>query len=88
MPGEYLPQVRGVPASGPGRVPAFGPEGVLASGPGGGGVYPSMQWGKTLPVNRMTDRCKNITLPQTSFAGGNKYQTVWNDSRRYRHEAN
>ena len=23
-------------------------------------------------VNRMTDRSKNITLPQTSFAGGNK----------------
>ena len=23
-------------------------------------------------VNRMTHRCKNITLPQTSFAGGNK----------------
>ena len=23
------------------------------------------------PVNRMTDRCKNITLRQTSFAGGN-----------------
>ena len=23
------------------------------------------------PVNRMTDRCKNITLPQTSFAGDN-----------------
>ena len=23
------------------------------------------------PLNRMTDRCKNITLPQTSFAGGN-----------------
>ena len=23
------------------------------------------------PVNRMTDRCKNITLPQTSVAGGN-----------------
>ena len=22
------------------------------------------------PVNRMTDRCKNIILPQTSFAGG------------------
>ena len=22
-------------------------------------------------VNRMTNRCKNITLPQTSFAGGN-----------------
>ena len=24
------------------------------------------------PVNRMTNRCKNITLPQTLFAGGNK----------------
>ena len=24
------------------------------------------------PVNRMTDRCKNITLSQTSFAGGKK----------------
>ena len=23
------------------------------------------------PVNRMTHGCKNITLPQTSFAGGN-----------------
>ena len=23
------------------------------------------------PMNRMTNRCKNITLPQTSFAGGN-----------------
>ena len=22
-------------------------------------------------MNRMTDRCKNITLPQTSFEGGN-----------------
>ena len=26
------------------------------------------------PVNRMTHRCKNITLPQTSFAGG-KYHS-------------
>ena len=25
------------------------------------------------PVNRMTDRCKNITLLQTSFTGGNKF---------------
>ena len=24
------------------------------------------------PLNRITDRCKNITLPQTSFAGGKK----------------
>ena len=30
----------------------------------------------TPPVNRMTNRCKNITLPQTSFAGGkNRCQT-------------
>ena len=27
----------------------------------------------TPPVNRMTDRCKNITFPQTSFAGGNEF---------------
>ena len=26
------------------------------------------------PVNRMTHRCKNITWPQTSFAGGNNVQ--------------
>ena len=26
-------------------------------------------WMQTPPVNRMTHRCKNITLPQTSFAG-------------------
>ena len=24
------------------------------------------------PLNRITDRCKNITLPQISFAGGKK----------------
>ena len=32
----------------------------------GGGVYPSMPWGRhpSLPVDRMTDRCKNITLPK------------------------
>ena len=28
------------------------------------------------PVNRMTNWCKNITLPQTSFAGG-KYVQHW-----------
>ena len=28
------------------------------------------QHGRPPPVNRMTDRCKNITLHQTSFAGG------------------
>ena len=28
-------------------------------------------WHADLPINRMTDTCRNITLPQTSFAGGN-----------------
>ena len=28
------------------------------------------------PVNRMTDRCKNITLPQTSFVGGKNNSTI------------
>ena len=28
------------------------------------------------PVNRMTDRCKNITFPHTSFAGGNNCHPV------------
>ena len=45
------------------------PEGVPTQGcvPAGGGTCPG-----TPPVNRMTDRCKNITLPQISFMGGNK----------------
>ena len=43
----------------------------------GGGVCPSKQWGRPLPrVNRMTDRCKNITLPQTLFAGGNNVEPM------------
>ena len=29
------------------------------------------------PVNRMTNRCKNITLPQTSFAGGKNLKSKW-----------
>ena len=29
------------------------------------------------PMNRMTDRCKNITLPQTSSAGSNKKAFQW-----------
>ena len=49
----------------PGDVPGLGG----APGPGGGGGVPA----QVLPhVNRMTNRCKNITLSQTSFAGGNK----------------
>ena len=37
------------------------------------------------PLNRMTDRCKNITLPQTSFAGGNNSITVENVSLKLSH---
>ena len=29
------------------------------------------------PVNRMTNRCKNITLPQTSSAGGNNTVAIY-----------
>ena len=37
----------------------------------GGGCVSQHTMGQTLPtVNRMTDRCKNMTLSQTSFAGG------------------
>ena len=35
-----------------------------------GGCSPACT-GADPPVNRMKDRCKNIILPQTSFAGGN-----------------
>ena len=41
-----------------------------------GGVHHHCMLGYThAPMNRMTDRCKNITLPQTLFAGGNKSRT-------------
>ena len=85
MPGA-IPAQGGVPARGCtclDGVPAQGvylPGGCTCPGgvpamwvylPGGIGLpryYPP-------PVNRMTDRCKNITLPQTSFAGCNKSAT-------------
>ena len=43
-------------------------------------MWPVVLAGKPPPsptVIRMTDRCKNITLPQTSFAGGNEQWQVW-----------
>ena len=37
----------------------------------GGGAWHRACVARMLPpVNKMTDACKNITLPQTSFAGG------------------
>ena len=61
-PGVYL-RGGGVPAWG--GVP--GPGGRLVLGVPGGDP----------PVNRMTNRCKNIILPQTSFAAGNKTKLLW-----------
>ena len=39
----------------------------------GGGCLPNPLDADPLPVNRMTQRCKNITLPQPSFPGGKNY---------------
>ena len=36
------------------------------------------------PVIRMRDRCKNITLPQTSFAGGKKMKQTTNSTEPMR----
>ena len=46
-------------------------------GGGGGADHPHTppppdQTHHLLPVNRMTDRCKNITVPHTSYAIGKK----------------
>ena len=41
------------------------PRGCLPRGVSAGGdICPGSVWQTPLPVNRMTDRCKNITLPQ------------------------
>ena len=61
------------------------PRGVSAQGRSAGGCLPGgclpkggmSAWGEYLPrysppVDRMTHTCKNITFPQTLFAGGNK----------------
>ena len=71
--GVYLPM--GLPARGvlaQGGVPA--PGGCTCPG---GCTWPRCMLAYTPPVNRMTDRCKNITLPQTSFADGNNNKSRW-----------
>ena len=63
---------RTAPCSGGGGIPAWGvylPRGYTCRG-----VYLPMY--SPPHVNRMTDRCKNIILPQTSFAGG-KNMSIW-----------
>ena len=37
----------------------------------GGDLHPGVGQIALPPVNRMTDKCKNITLPKTSFEGAN-----------------
>ena len=50
----------------------------LEGGLPGRGIYLAggSPWQNPPPVNRMTDACENITLPQTSFAGGKNFASV------------
>ena len=65
LPGGFsLPG--GVPPSWEVSLPGWGG----ASFPGSLPARGVSLMGDPPPVNRMTNRCKNITLPQTSFAGG------------------
>ena len=61
------------------------PRGCLPEGrlPGGGGSAQGVCVSQHAmgqiplpPMNRMTDRCKIITLPQTSFAGGKNWSST------------
>ena len=67
--------IEGVPARGVGgtcRRVYLPKGGTFLGGVPTQGVY--LSWGylpRYPPMNRMRDRCKNITLPQTSFAGLN-----------------
>ena len=60
----------GAPARG---VPALG-------GVPSGGILAQGAWGVPVqvlpPANRMIDRCKNITLPKTSFVASNKVKVT------------
>ena len=77
--------VRGCFCPGRGLCPGVSVQGCLCPGgslsrgslcPLEGSVSGGLCLGDWLPpVNRMTHRCKNITLPQTSFAGGNNIRT-------------
>ena len=74
LPARGIPAQLGVPARGcacpDGGVPA------RLGVPAKGGTCPGTP---SPPVNRMTDRCKNITVPRTSFAGGNKLTLLQRD---------
>ena len=52
--------------------------GVHSPEPTGRHLSAPLRAGTHTPVNRMTDRCQNIALPQTSFAGGNcLWRQLW-----------
>ena len=53
------------------------PEGPDPLGPGPPGTRHHPGTRHLPPVDRMTDRCKHITLPQTSFAGGNNTNMLY-----------
>ena len=96
LPRGYMPRERYVHRGGLSRgcLPSQGraSRGCLLTGgvcPGGvckGPVYPSMQWGRTPPPRKQNDRqVKNITLPQTSFAGrksNNQWQELSDEQLR------
>ena len=72
-PGARHPPGLGTPPSlGPGTPPPWD-----QASPPGPGKHPP-------PLNRMTDGCKNITLPQTSLAGGNYIPLVSPDKMQNR----
>ena len=63
--GVYLPGPGGVPTWSRGMYLVWG---VYLPGPGGVPAWSQGRaWSGTPPMNRMTHRCKNITLAKTSF---------------------
>ena len=67
-------------------VPWGGVPGPRGGGPSPGGYLApgGCTWSGTPPCGQ-TDACKLITLPQTSFAGGNKKKLVRLGVQHYRH---
>ena len=98
VPGVHVPGgvhgPRGAWSGGAWSQGVHGPGGCMVLGEWGWGAW---SWGgawspggasqhalrQTPPVNRMTNRCKNITLPQTSFPGGNESQYTSQESLRF-----
>ena len=72
LPGRGVSLAGGLPGRGVSLAGGL-PGGVSLAGVGGlpGVSLAGRSSWQTPPVNRMTDACENITLPQTPFAGGN-----------------